>query len=862
MDEEIRFHIDQETELHRSAGVSEDEARRRGMVAFGGVERTKEEVRDARGTRLVEDGLGDVGWSLRALRRSPRFAIGAILTLAIGIGGTTAVFSAVNAVLLEPLPYAESGQLVRLYQYFPHDPDARTFVTGPHFRSYQRDLALLHGVAASFTYSENGADIGGADGVSRIRILPVSATYFDVLGTAPSLGRAFEARDETGAPDVILSHRLWMREFSGDPAAVGRTLTMDGVPYTVYGVMPDGFVDPVVGDITAADATGAIDAWVPLDLGGQRMDPGNHFLTVVARLTPGTSLGRAQAELDALGKNLAREYSEVDEVRAVLVPLKEDLVGSSSRALQLMLGAVGLVLLLVCVNIANLMLVRSSERAREFALRSALGAARGRLVRQLFAESVTLALAGAVAGLVVALGVMKLLVTFGAESIPRLASLSLDPRVLAFSLAAATASALIFGLVPARRAGRAQPADVLREYALSTTGSGTQGRLRSALVVAQVALAFVLLAGAGILLASLQQLRETPLGVRSANVLTFELNLPAARYDSTARAAAYEEVAARVAQLPGVEHAGGVSRLPATGEYNTWSVRALSGPLAGGKPMPAEQRIISGDYFGALEIPLVAGRVFDQRDGPDSPRRVVVSSTLAERLFPGIDPLGQRLHFPGADAEVIGVVSDAAVGPDGRTSPYVYHAHAQFAGDRNWALTQVVSTSVPSATIETPVRQAIAAFDPQLVMYRMATLNEVIGRGSAQRLVTLRVLGAFAAVALALAALGLFSVLSYTVKLRSREMGIRMALGADGSSIRGLVLRQGLGLAAIGIIIGLAGTIASSRLLSSLVFQVSPLDPRVLVASAVLMAAVAALAAYLPARKATMLEPRSVLQGE
>ena len=859
LEEEIRFHIDMEAEQQRRAGMDAAEARRRGMLVFGGVERIKEDVRDARGTRLLEESAGDVRWSLRTLRRSPRFAIVAVLTLAIGIGGTTAVFSAVNAVLLEPLPYSQPGQLVRLYQYSDGFPDAHTYVTDAHFRAFQRELASFSGLAAVYDYSDNGADIGGAGETERIRTLPITAGYFDVLRAKPAVGRSFEEQDETGAPLVILSNALWKRHFAGNPAVIGQTLTMDGVPRTIVGVMPDAFSDPV---------SGSIDAWIPIRIDPAEMDPDNHYLTVVGRLAPGVSVDRARAELQTLDVSLARQFPKVKYLRTMLVPLKEDVVGSSSRALELMMGAVGLVLLLVCVNIANLMLVRGSERGREFALRSALGAGGHRLVRQLLAESITLALAGALAGLAVAAAAMNLLVRLSGGSIPRLEDLSLDPRVLAFSLAAASTSALIFGLAPARKVARSRPADVLREQGRSATSGGASNNLRSALVVAQVALAFMLVAAAGVLLASLQRLHDVPLGVQPANILTFDLNLPVARYDSTARTSFYDEYALSLERLPGVRAAGGISRLPATGSYNTWGTQAVTGPLAGtsgstSKAFSAvEQRVVSGDYFRAVGIPLLEGRLFDSHDDARAPRRVVVSHSLAEHLYPGTDPLGQRLHTGGFDAEIIGVVGDVALNAEGRAAEYVYHAHRQFAGDRNWALTQVVSTVRPPEELLPAVRRATAELDPQLVVYRPTTLEEAIGRGSAQRLFTLRVLLAFAGVALFLAALGLFGVLSYGVRLRSHELGIRMALGAEAGAIRAMVIRQGLVLATIGIAGGLVGAMASSQLLTSLLFQVSALDPRVLGAVALLMTVVAALAAYLPARYATSLDPRTVLQGE
>ncbi|MEO8448419.1 MAG: ABC transporter permease [Gemmatimonadota bacterium] len=856
--EELHFHVDMEADQNRRLGLDETEARRRGRIALGGVEQVKEEVRDARGTRLLEETVGDVAHTIRGLVRSPGFSIVVVLTLAIGIGGTTAVFSAVDAVLLQPLPYQQPGQLVRLYQYYAGKTDDVGFVTPVHYLAYRGRMASFESTAAMFTYHQSGADIGGSERPERIQLLPVSPEYFGVVRVQPRLGRGFQAQEENGARVVVLSDELWQREFQGDRSAVGRNLTMSGVPYTVVGVMPPGFTDPIAG---------RIDAWVPEDLSEGR-DPsnsGNHYLTVIARLRPLTPVARAQAELDALGVALARDYPNNNEIRARLAPLKEDIVGPASRSLEIMLGAVALVLLLVCVNIANLLLVRGSERAREFALRSALGAPRTRLVRQLLIESVILALAGAGAGLVLARGIMSAIVALGSGSIPRLTTLSLEPRLLAFSVAVASLSALVFGLAPALRSTRTEPGDVLRDQSRSATGSGSQSRLRSGLVVSQVALAFVLLAGAGVLIASFERLRRMDLGVETDGVLTFELQLPAARYDSIMRARFYQELAVQVERIPGVRAAGGISKLPATGTYNVWSAEAMTGPLAGAKGarVVAEQRVVSGDYFRTLGIPLLGGRAFDARDVAGAQPRVIISKRLAELIFPDVDPIGQRVRAGNRVSEVVGVVPDVALDVEGRRAlPYVYHPHAQFAGDRNWELSQVVSATVPFEQLEPVVRRTLAVLDPELVMYRPTTLAETIGRGTAGRLFTVRILTSFALVALALAALGLFGVLSYAVRLRAREFGIRMALGADRRAIRGMVLRQGLTVTAVGVGIGLLGAAALSKLMAAVVFQVSPLDPLVLAGAVVFMGSVAVIAAYLPAYRATAVDPRVVLQGE
>lgn len=865
LDEELRFHVDMEAEHRRRAGLTEEEARRQSQIELGGIEPVKEHVRDARGTRWLEDVTKDFGYTLRTLGRSRGFAIVTILTLALGIGGTTAVFSAVDAVLLQPLPYQEPGQLVRIYQAWSGDPEQRSFVTPVHYLAFRERLSSMDGVAAILTYDASGADIGTGDDVRRISLLPTSANYFDVIRVRPELGRSYQAEDENG-PDieddtdaaavVVLSHQLWQTQFHGDPSAIGQSLVMSGRAYTIAGVMPSGFSDPIVG---------AIDAWVPVNLtqGRNANNASNHYLTLIGRLRAGVPIARAQAELNAVMGQLAEQYPRTKESQARIYPLKEEIVGSSSRALEIMLGGVGLVLILVCVNVANLLLVRASERAREFALRSALGAERGRLIRQLLIESLTLALAGAVAGIVVARLGMSAMVALGAGRIPRLSSLTFEPRLLAFALAVSTVCALLFGLVPALRAARTQPGDVLREQSRSATGGAGHIRLREWLVVSQVALAFVLLVGAGLLMASFQRIRQIDLGIKPDGVLTFELNLPPARYDSTARGRFYETLASKIAALPGVRAAGGISKLPATGAYHEWGVGAQSGPLAGDDKrgnVGAQNRVVSGRYFEAAGIPVVAGRAFDDRDIAGGPDHVVVSKSLANRLFPGINAVGQTLNAGGRNSEIIGVVADVSVDNEGQADMYVYHAHTQFAGDRNWALNQVIATTGSPDVIQSEVRRTLAALDPQLVMFQPTTLDEAIGQGAAQRVFTLRILLTFAAVALALSALGIFGVLSYGVRLRSREFGIRMALGAERGAIRSMVLRQGLTVTAIGVVAGLLGALALARLMASLVFRISPLDPQVLAGAAAFMAVVAAIAAYLPARRATQVDPREVLQ--
>ena len=848
LDEELRTHLEMEAEHRRKLGQSDADARRESFVRLGGVERVKDEVRDARGTRLVDNITADLAFTVRTLVARPGFSLVAILTLAIGIGGTTAVFSAVDAVLLQPLPYQQPGQLVRLFQNDVAHPDDRGFVTPVHFLAF-RNLSSFQAVAGIYTYTETGADIGVGDRARRIRVLTASADYFDVVRVHPEIGTGFQREDETGANVVVLSRRLWEDEFRGDAAAVGKSITMNGKPYTVAGVMPSGFSDPVVG---------GVDALTPIDVspGRDASNADNHYVTIIGRLRPGVTLQRAQAELEAMAVSLAKQYPDAKDARARLYSLKEETVGSSRRSLEIMLGAVGLVLLLVCVNVANLLLVRGSERAGEFALRSALGADRGRLVRQMLIESLTLAFAGAAAGVVVARLAMSAMVALGAGTIPRLASLSLDVRLLAFSFLLATLSAVTFGLAPALRAARTQPGDILRDGNRSTTGGAGVLRTREWLVVSQVALAFVLVVGAGLLISSFSRLRHLDLGVKTDNVLTFELSLPPARYDSTARGRFYDDFPRAIEALPGVRAAGAISHLPATGGFHVWGIMATSGPLANTRDgsASAQQRVIAGDYFRVVGIPLLRGRLFDATDTPDGPRHVVVSKDVGDRLFPGVDPIGQRFRTGGREVEIIGVVAEVAVDNAGRAARTVYHAHRQFAR-REWTLEQVIAVDGSVATVQGSVRRLLASRDPQLVMYKPTTLDDVIGVAAAQRVFAMRILSTFAALALGLAALGLFGVLSYGVRLRARELSIRIALGAEGGAIRRLIMRRGLMVIGVGLAIGLVGATTLSRFMASALFQVSPFDPSVLAGAMVVMTLIGAAAAYLPARRATAADP-------
>jgi putative ABC transport system permease protein len=794
----------------------------------------------------------------RSLARTPGFTATVVLTLALGIGGTTAIFSAVNQVLLEPLPYAAPEQLVRLYQSPLAGPDEEWYVTGPHYGAYRDRLTSLQHVAASHTYDDEGANLELPGGAERVRLLRVTSNYFDVLASPPAAGRTFTREEEMAPPSaVVLSAATAQRIFGGSAAALGGTVMLNAVPHTVIGVAPAGLVDPIVG---------AVDAWLALDLQpccGME-SPQNHLLTVLARLQPEVTLGQAAAELAALDVHLTADFPEAANVRARLVALQQAVAGGASRALLVLLGAVGFVLLIVCVNVANLLLARATTRSREFAIRSALGSGRSRLAAQLMAESVGLAVAGGLLGVLLGAHLLDYIIALGGDVVPRLADAQYNMRVLGFAAVVSMGSAVLFGTLPALRVSRVAPDAVLREHGRGASAGRAANRLRSALVAAQVAVAFMLVTGATVLAVSMHRLSSVPLGFETDGILTFEVHLPAALYDAQRRAAFHEELASRLSALPGVGVAGASSRLPGTGEFHTWGTVARSGPLVGSEAavVAAEQRVVAGRYFAVLGIGLLDGRLFDARDDAGSPARGVISRSAAERLFPGVSPLGHQILTGGQTLEIIGVVEDVVREPGAPPPPTVYHRHAQFAWNRNWPLTHVLRVDGEPAAFAGVVRAELAALDPGLVMHRAQPFADVLGRGVAQRRFTTWIMASFAMTALLLAALGLFGLIAYTVRQRRREIGIRCALGATARSIVTLVVGQGITIALLGVAIGLAGSLALARVLAALTFETSATDPLLLAAAAGTLVAVAAVAALLPAGEAVRIEPRTVLQEE
>jgi len=791
--------------------------------------------------------MRDVKYALRSVAASKKFAAIVVVTLALGIGANTAVFGVLNAVVLRPLPYDHPERLVRVYHSAGGDDNS--YMTGLAAVAYREQSKTLD-FASLYTYSVEGADLTDRPVPERVRVLPVSADYFRVLGVRPVVGQIFARADERPNQRLaVVSTRIWRKYLDGAADAAGRLLQVNGTPYQVVAVLPDGFDDPLES---------GVDMWVPLNTqpgGPNSFD--NYYLSAIGRLKPGASVEQAKAELATIASGMQTNRPAGTSLwSANVVPLQTDTIGSAGPMLWILLGAVGLLLIIACVNVASLFLARGAARETELAVRAALGCSGWRLVRQLLVESVLLSLTGGVAGLLLARIISGALLAAAPAAVTRVGSEALEQSVLAFSFGVAVLAGMAFGVAPAIQATRPDLEGMLRESGRSSSGSRRQTRARNVLVVCQVALALILLIGAGLLLRTFDRLRAVDLGVRTSNVLTFSVHLPMRRYgDAQQRARFHRDFQARLEKLPGVRAAAAISRLPVTGTYHSWgSRRADLPPEARG--VQAQQRVVEGPYFKAVGIPLLRGRTFGPEDDAKAPRRVVISQELARQLFPSDDPIGKRLRVAGGEPEIIGVAGDVALGARVALRPYVYHSHSQFAGDRNWALTQVVALDTePSPSVLAEAKRELAQIDPALVLYEPKMLDDVIGAGVAQERFALLLVASFALLALVLAAVGIYGVLSYSVSRRSREMGIRMALGAPAASVRTLIVRDGGRLAALGIVLGCAGAYAATRVLRSMLFEVSATEPLVFVSAAAVLGLVAMAASWIPARAATKADP-------
>ncbi|RMH20136.1 MAG: ABC transporter permease [Acidobacteria bacterium] len=800
----------------------------------------------------------DLRYALRGFGQRPGFAAVAILTLALGIGANVAIFTVAYGVLIAPLPYPDAGRIVVVLESAPALGYPRFSIAPPNYVDFRDQNTVFSHLAAT-----SGGDLSltGAGDPVRLRARRATWEYFPVLGVEPRLGRVFgPADDRPGAPKVaVLGHAVWQRYFGGDAAVVGRTVELDGEPHEVIGVMPEEFSPD-------------FDVFVPLAMDYAAFGRGGHFLGAVARLKPGVDLERARAEMKAIAARLEAEYPDSNTGwSAVVDPLRELLVEDVRPALLLLLAAVALVLLIACANVANLMLARMALREREIALRIALGAGRGRLIRQLLAESTLLSLAGGALGVGLAIYGTRALVAMNAGGIPLAEEIGVDPQVLAFALVLSLATGLLFGLLPALQASRPNLTAALKEGGGGQSGGVRGRRLRSVLVLAQVAVALVLLIGAGLLLKSFARLLAIDPGFEPAGALTAQLALPEIRYrDDESQVAFYRQLFEQLNAEPGIDGVGAIFPMPLTG-----SGFILTFAIEGRGPSPpnegpfAHVRVIGPGYFETLGIPIRRGRGVELSDDRNGKPVAVINESAAEKYWPGDDPIGQRITFDDladADAEevrwleIAGVVGDVhheALEQD--TEPEIYWPYLQNPMDR---ATLVLRAAGDPAPLVDRLREILARIDPSLPIWNVQPLQAIVDASVAQPRFNTVLLSLFAGLALTLAAIGVFGLISYAVSHQLREIGVRLAIGAGRRRILGLVLRQGMTPVAGGLLLGIAGALYASRYLESLIYGVAVTDAATYAALSLALAAVAAAACLLPAWRATRIDPMVVLRDE
>jgi putative ABC transport system permease protein len=798
--------------------------------------------------------IADIRFALRGLRRSPGFTIAALLTLGLGIGANAAMFSVVHAVLIRPLSVAEPGRLVRLGQT---KGELHTNVSPANFVDWRDRSRTLEGMSA---WSLAGVNLRSEGNAERVRVAFVSPSLLPLLGIRPPKGRAFSEKEAQPGSDrvVLLSHGYWRTHLGGDPAAVGRSLQVNGAPYTIVGILPERVDFPPLR---------RAEIWGPLALDARDLGSrGSKWLSAVARTRPGVSLETARAEMAEISRDLAQAYPDFNKGwSSEIVPLKPDLVGGARPMLLLLFGAAGFVLLIACANVANLLLARANRRRREIAIRVALGASRARMLRQLLTESLVLAFGGAAVGLLAAAWIVQAAAVPVASVLPRAAG-GIEPAVVLFAVLVAAAASVVFGLAPAWQATSRRVDAALRGPGGRVAGAH---RTTAAFVAAEVALCLMLLTGAGLLLRSLARLSEVTPGFDARDLLAMNLNLPNAQYpDPATWARFFEDVRARTGAAPGIESASFISHLPVSSDDFGNGFTIEGRPMARGDEYTAEMRWVSPNYFDALRIPLRAGRFLGAGDRDGAPLAVVVNDTFARQFFPAEDAVGRRLLIgfcrDSANCppvfQVVGVVGDVHDGPlDARPSPQMYVTEAQLPMSYT---TLLVRTRMPATAAAAAVRNAVGALDPSIAVWDVRAMDDVIDQSSGSRKFLVGLLSAFAVLALVLAAVGVAGVMAFSVSERTREIAIRMALGARRQDVMSEVLRRALRLTAAGIVAGGALSLAATRVLRKLLFEVSPTDPLVLASAAAVLIAVAAAAAYWPARRAAGVEPLTVLRGE
>jgi putative ABC transport system permease protein len=862
LDDELRFHAEQQRDKYVNSGMTPEEAARRVRLDFGGLDQVKEECREARGVQLMETLIQDVRYALRTLRKAPGFTLVALLTLGLGIGANTAIFSIVDGILLRPLPYQDPASLIAINETTPRvgtvSVSYLNFLDWRHDSRSFSDMAAVCGV---------GFNLAGINQPQNISGEAVSPNFLSMLGVRPLLGRDFEASEGKAgaAPVVLLTYHLWQSQFGGESGVPGRTISLDGRGFTIIGVLPPDF-----RSIDKADVMVPIGVWLTnrADAATERSDRGD--MMVIGRLAPQVGVGQARAEMDGIAARLAQAYPGAnDQFGVFLRPVREVFVSDIRPAILILFGAVMFVLLIACANVANLFLMRGAGRTKEVALRIALGASRGRIVRQMLAESFVLALLGGIFGLALA--------AVGIEGIGRLiptdtlmgASVNLNGAALLFAAGAIVLSTFIFGLAPAIQSARTGVQAELKDGGRTAGGGTGQNRWRTILAIAEVSLALVLLVGAGLMMKSLYRLLAVDPGFRPERVLTMEMSLRTSQYDKDVNVLNFwQQVLDRVRTLPGVETAALGTAIPLTDNHSRTDVtiEGMALPKPGSFPHP-DTHTVSAGYVQTLGVPLVRGREFTDADTENAPRVAMINTRLAREYFPKENPVGKRIMFGRPSAKnplrwmtVVGVVGDTKL--YGLANPSRLEIYVPLRQSASGHMNLIVKSNVDPAALASSIRAAVAEIDKDQPVFGISTMKQLIVDSVSTPRITLILLGLFSALALVLAAIGIYGVISYSVAQRTHEIGIRMALGAGKTDVLRMILAQGARIAGAGVAIGMVASFGLTRLLAKLLFSVSAADPLTFAAVAILLILVAMLACYIPARRTLRVDPMIALRYE
>lgn len=865
LDEDIRAHIETETQDNIARGMAPEAARHAAMKKFGNVEQVREDTRKVWTLVWLEQFMQDVRYCARSLRKSPGFTAIAVLTLALGIGANTAIFSVVYAVMLRPLPYRDAARLVVMWETTPKV--GTVGVAYPNFADWR---AQSRAFSETAYFTQTGFNLSGVSQPESVGGYAVSPAFLAVLGVRPILGRDFTADEEKNgaAPVLILSNELWQSHLGGDPGAIGKSISLDGRSFTIVGVLPANF-----RALDTTDFLEPIGVWLQdspnAAVGrGERGDS-----AVVARLAPGASFAQATAEMNGIGERLAQQYPESNDKFGVKVTtMRDEFVGDARPALLVLFGAVLFVLLIACANVANLFLVRSASRGREIALRYAFGASRGRIMRQMLAESFILALAGGILGVALAYGGIHAMSKFIPADMLGGATVGLNGAVLLFAGGVVILAAFVFGMAPVVQASQPDFQTGLKEGAKTSSASAAQNKLRGAFAVLEISLALVLLAGAGLMMKSLYRLMAVSPGFRSEQVLSASVDMSVRQYPGdTARANFAQRILDGVRAIPGVEDAGIGTSTPLFNSHSRSdiTIEGMATLKSGDYPHPDEHKISPG-FTETLGIPLMRGRNFTTADNEKAPPVCLINSLLARQYFAKSNPVGQRITFghPGTagDSEktkwitIVGVVGDTKM--YGLANPARLEVYLPFQQFPEGSLNILMRSAVDPASLTTALRGVVASVDKDQPLYDIATMNERVRKSVASRRMTLALLGLFSALALILAGVGIYGVISYSVAQRTHEIGIRAALGAQRGDLMRMVLGQGVLLALTGVAVGVVAALALGRVMASLLYSVSAYDPATFVGVAALLIGVAAAACYFPARRAMRVDPMVALRYE